>query len=87
MSGDSRPLPGDLEDFGAISVGTNGQLTVPKEARAALRLAGRTRLYLFASASQRQAWLVATERSPAEIATFLAGRSETEAADQRDDGA
>jgi AbrB family looped-hinge helix DNA binding protein len=66
-------FPRDTEDFGCIPVSGQGQLTIPKAAREALGLDAGDRVYLFASASERRAWIVVSGRSGREIASFVAG--------------
>jgi bifunctional DNA-binding transcriptional regulator/antitoxin component of YhaV-PrlF toxin-antitoxin module len=65
-------FPTDTEDFGCVSLSSQGQLTLPKAAREALKLEGGARVYVFASASERRAWLLITNREGREIARFLA---------------
>ena len=67
-------LPNDLEDYGKVSVSSQGQITIPKSARAALGLDRGRSVYIFGSRQLGRAWIVATEKSPAEIAEFLATR-------------
>lgn len=66
-----QEFPNDTEDFGCIPVSGQGQLTIPKAAREALGIAPGDRIYLFASASRRRAWIVVTSRDGREIARFL----------------
>lgn len=70
--------PADLEDYGKVTVSTQGQITIPKSAREALGLDQGRSVYVFGSKSLGRAWIVATDRSPAEIAEFLSATSVAE---------